>query len=923
MADISRIQVDSTTYNLKDARLPAPGADGTTLVADDGAWTVGTVGGDSPVESGTGAGSVQTKAYTVDSTTYTQTASGQGAFAEGRNTTAYGYCSHAEGDNTRAIGSDSHAEGNGSKANGIYSHAEGYQTQAGGTSHAEGQSTASDTLSHSEGYYTAASTNSHAEGYRVASVGGDGGAHAEGVGSYYELVPTAVSGYNVTFSSIPTEINDTFNIALDINNGSIYRITSVNRTNNQMQFTTHFTESTTIAGHTLRFYPYCAFGDGAHLEGKYCKALMSGAHAEGEFTEALGSDSHAEGFYTIAKGATQHVQGKYNIKDTTNTYAHIVGNGTTNSDRSNAHTLDWNGNAWYAGTVSAGTVANPAPVTNDNDLTTKSYVDTAITDIDFPFEKGSVTSSIKRPDYYYAGNSIWYRQTASGVGSFSSGSNTTASGKFSHAEGLGSTASGDASHAEGEATAQGYRSHAEGSATSIGINSHAEGFGRASGQASHAEGSGQTGASAYASHAEGSATHTDKSFAHSEGKNTIAHAEASHAEGYNGYTLGNYSHVEGVASNPINLTIASGSGTESDPYISQNISGSIKAGQLVVINENNYSWIESVNISAHSFTIENASSYTINAGDTVVVYVGCVASYGAHAEGDNTNAKGSNSHTEGSGTQTTGTGSHAEGSYTQAVGSYSHSEGSACVTNGAHSHAEGGNTKTSGYYSHAEGQYGIATGNASHVEGANTSINYDYISFSANVSGNTYTTASSIAVNNKLQVGCILSSSVNGSDGYTVTAIDRTNNTVTFSDPLPDLSRNYYIFCLAATGEGSHAEGKSVAIGKGSHAEGLNCYTYGHYAHAEGVGTIANSNYQHVDGHYNIADSSGTGTYVHITGIGHSENDRKNGFTINDVGNGWFAGNITANGGSLTLHDSTGDVTVTAAQLRQLLAMLS
>lgn len=48
----------------------------------------------------------------------------------------------------------------------------------------------------------------------------------------------------------------------------------------------------------------------------------------------------------------QHVQGKYNIKDTEEKYAHIVGNGTYNYQtyspaESNAHTLDWEGNAWY------------------------------------------------------------------------------------------------------------------------------------------------------------------------------------------------------------------------------------------------------------------------------------------------------------------------------------------------------------------------------------------------------------------------------------------------------------------------------------------------------------------------------------------------------------------------------------------------
>jgi hypothetical protein len=35
-------------------------------------------------------------------------------------------------------------------------------------------------------------------------------------------------------------------------------------------------------------------------------------------------------------------------------YAHIVGNGTSTSKRSNAHTLDWEGNAWFAGKITKG-----------------------------------------------------------------------------------------------------------------------------------------------------------------------------------------------------------------------------------------------------------------------------------------------------------------------------------------------------------------------------------------------------------------------------------------------------------------------------------------------------------------------------------------------------------------------------------------
>lgn len=97
-----------------------------------------------------------------------------------------------------------------------------------------------------------------------------------------------------------------------------------------------------------------ATGTASHAEGMDTNALGERAHAEGMKTEAKGDASHAEGYYTIASKNYQHVQGHYNIEDTTtNGYAHIVGNGTSNN-RSNAHTLDWNGNAWYQGDVKIG-----------------------------------------------------------------------------------------------------------------------------------------------------------------------------------------------------------------------------------------------------------------------------------------------------------------------------------------------------------------------------------------------------------------------------------------------------------------------------------------------------------------------------------------------------------------------------------------
>lgn len=100
--------------------------------------------------------------------------------------------------------------------------------------------------------------------------------------------------------------------------------------------------------------PEQASGSGAHAEGIECNAQGAGAHAEGNLTQAKGFFSHAEGRGTIASGDEQHVQGNYNIEDTAHKYAHIVGNGKSDALRSNAHTVDWDGNAWFAGKIKIG-----------------------------------------------------------------------------------------------------------------------------------------------------------------------------------------------------------------------------------------------------------------------------------------------------------------------------------------------------------------------------------------------------------------------------------------------------------------------------------------------------------------------------------------------------------------------------------------
>ena len=109
----------------------------------------------------------------------------------------------------------------------------------------------------------------------------------------------------------------------------------------------------------------------AHAEGMGTTASNKAAHAEGRGTEAAGASSHAEGYGTKAQGAATHSEGQQTIAtdkvlhaegkfndvdglDPEKTYLHACGNGTSDSDRSNAYLLDDQGNAWYSGEVHTG-----------------------------------------------------------------------------------------------------------------------------------------------------------------------------------------------------------------------------------------------------------------------------------------------------------------------------------------------------------------------------------------------------------------------------------------------------------------------------------------------------------------------------------------------------------------------------------------
>lgn len=141
-----------------------------------------------------------------------------------------------------------------------------------------------------------------------------------------------------------------------------------------------------------------AAGYCSHAEGLRTKVTTSGwyAHAEGADTIASGLSSHAGGTGTIAASNDQTVIGRYNIKDEGGSYAFIMGNGSSNTARSNALIVDWSGNiaapslqspgALNLGFNNGGSLYQPYLTKGDSvsgRIMTSGYVTNASTYVDF------------------------------------------------------------------------------------------------------------------------------------------------------------------------------------------------------------------------------------------------------------------------------------------------------------------------------------------------------------------------------------------------------------------------------------------------------------------------------------------------------------------------------------------------------------
>ena len=287
--------------------------------------------------------------------------------ASGKNAIAMGV-------STMASGSNSFAYGEGSIASGRASTASGLDTKASGQ------------YSLSEGYLTlSAGTGSHTEG-----TAGTMSAFLSGAANTKEYITTnefLIPGLRVA-KSFPED--DYIYITKVVKNQDDTFTVTLNKTLSKTEAISN--ESYMIAGgHALGFGTHVEgsfnVGEGmlSHIEGFRNYAFGSASHVEGESNVSQANYTHVEGSNTIATGNFQHVQGKYNVADTGNTYADIVGGGTSPINRKNIRTLDWNGNETLAGKLTIGN--NPV---NDMDVTTKKYVDDNLNNkIDVPETAGT------------------------------------------------------------------------------------------------------------------------------------------------------------------------------------------------------------------------------------------------------------------------------------------------------------------------------------------------------------------------------------------------------------------------------------------------------------------------------------------------------------------------------------------------------
>ena len=119
---------------------------------------------------------------------------------------------------------------------------------------------------------------------------------------------------------------------------------------------------------------------------------ISGYSNYDEYTGVFRVDSYKSSSITIVSCNVVYFKATRQSSTDRGTYVHIVGNGTSDTARSNAHTLDWEGNAWYQGDVYIGSTSGTNKDEGSKKLATEEYVNEQLSQINV--EGGSSVSNL-------------------------------------------------------------------------------------------------------------------------------------------------------------------------------------------------------------------------------------------------------------------------------------------------------------------------------------------------------------------------------------------------------------------------------------------------------------------------------------------------------------------------------------------------
>ena len=760
-----------------------------------------------------------------------------------KDNVAIGFYSHAEGQKTIALGDCSHAEGTYCEAIGYGSHAEGFNAYAAGqSSHAEGSSTkATGSDSHAEGSGTEATyDNCHAEGwYTIANTPF---LHVQGAWNIPEENPTL---FGWICSNLGNQSYDGEKIVYIYNQRP-----SLNKTTGTI--TAGDTTEKTIK--ELKVGDYFSFTNNAN------SIIDSYLHASefvgSEVNSETNSTSYTWIFYSYEDSPRNTQPGKY---------LHIVGNGTYSDRRSNAHTLEANGTAWYQGDVYVGSTSGVNRDEGSKKLATEDYVNSSISTAknellngagdayDTLKELGELIDesqdAIEALETIAASKSNWeqYDETAP---DFIKNKPFYDTGKFKWAD--------------------------------LVINPSIK--------------------TAMFGHCyivtPGAPLALDKEYkVVIDDKEYICSSRyVEYSDGFSGIAIG--AETSGGlflepttfkdTSIPFHIVNSGGHNLNAafpNNQVPTNLQIYIKQADMKLLDRKFINYIPGERVSGKEI-IYNEAKTTCGNGAEVFNNLDSNMAIGnySHAEGLNTVAKGEGAHAEGFGNATDGNGAHAEGCYTKAsnfahsegymtsaTGQGTHAEGTSTIASGMWSHAEGGYTETKGYYSHAEGRSTIAATINSHVQGMYNEIDtaqenkpiYDEVSLvGGGINSLTFDLNQIIYIITNPSLNC--QTGLFYADSFTeIAAKDLKIDDTFVLNNANDFEEYYIVTSLENIDE-------KIKIAKD----------------VRGSSTIAS-----------------LGKYAHVVGNGFSNKARSNAHTLDWEGNAWYAGSVE--GTSLILKSST------------------